>query len=211
MRAVLIAVTALAIRAQTPPDPTDVLAHARDNLIERSRRLPNYTCVQTVDREYFIRSRVEDLRPSCDQISAEARKKSYALKLNATDRLRLDVKVSGGEEIGSWAGANRFDSRGIVDLVGGPFGSGQFGPLLNDVFVNDGTAFHYVGQEPGSRTVQFHYRFQVPAEAKKHRSRPGTRAAGNIAAKLPCTSVTPRPSMPPNRRLRAFRSLFRRV
>jgi len=161
----LIAVAALAIRAQTPPDPTDVLAHARDNLIERSRRLPNYTCVQTVDREYFIRPRVEDPRPSCDQMSAEARKKSYALKLNATDRLRLDVKVSGGEEIGSWAGAHRFDSRDIVDLVGGPFGSGQFGPLLGDVFVNDGTAFQYLGQDAGSRAVQFHYRFQVPVEA----------------------------------------------
>jgi hypothetical protein len=148
MRTVLIAVVALAIRAQTPPDPTDVLLHARDNLIERSRRLPNYTCVQTVDREYFIRSRVGDPRPSCDQISAEARRKSYALKHNATDRLRLDVKVSGGEEIGSWAGANRFDSRDIVDLVGGPFGSGQFGPLLGDVFVNDGTTFQYVSPEP---------------------------------------------------------------
>ena len=165
MRSVLIAVAAIAIWAQTPPDPTDVLVHARDSLIERSKRLPNYTCVQTVDREYFIRSRVQDPRPSCDQISAEARKKSYALKLNVTDRLRLDVKVSGGEEIGSWAGANRFDSRDIVDLVGGPFGSGQFGPLLNDVFVNDGTAFQYVGPEPGNRGTQFHYRFQVPVEA----------------------------------------------
>ena len=56
MRAALIAVTALAIRAQTPSDPTDVLAHARDNMVERAKRLPNYTCVQTVDREYFVRS-----------------------------------------------------------------------------------------------------------------------------------------------------------
>jgi hypothetical protein len=65
---------------------------------------PNYTCVQTVDREYFVRSTPTPPYASCDQMSAAARKKPYSLKVDATDRLRLDVKVSGGEEIGSWAG-----------------------------------------------------------------------------------------------------------
>jgi hypothetical protein len=165
MRAVLIAVNAFTIWAQTPPDPTDVLAHARDNMVERAKRLPNYTCVQTVDREYFVRSRPATPYTSCDQMSAEARKKPYSLKLDATDRLRLDVKVSGGEEIGSWAGANRFDSRSIVELVGGPFGSGQFGPLVLDVFVNIGTAFQYIAQDPQDNSVLFHYTFQVPVVA----------------------------------------------
>ena len=75
MRAALITVTALAIRAQTPPDPTDVLAHARDNMVERAKRLPNYTCVQTVDREYFVRSTTTPPYASCDQMSAAAHKK----------------------------------------------------------------------------------------------------------------------------------------
>jgi len=47
MRDVLFAVFAIAMRAQTLPGPTDVLAHARDNMVERAKRLPNYTCVQT--------------------------------------------------------------------------------------------------------------------------------------------------------------------
>ena len=98
-------------------------------------------------------------------MSAAARKKPYSLKVDATDRLRLDVKVSGGEEIGSWAGANRFDSRSIVDLVGGPFGSGQFGPLVLDVFVNIGTAFQYAGQDLQDNSPSFHYTFQVPVAA----------------------------------------------
>ena len=165
MRVLLIAVTALAIRAQTPPDPTDVLAQARDNLVERAKRLPNYTCVQTVDRKYLVRSTPTPPYASCDQMSASARKKSYALKVDATDRLRLDVKVSGGEEIGSWAGANRFDPRSIVDLVGGPFGSGQFGPLVLDVFVNIGATFQYVGQDSQNNSSPFHYTFQVPVAA----------------------------------------------
>jgi len=35
--------------------------------------------------------------------------------------LRLDVKVSGGIEIGSWAGADQFDPRSILDLARGSF------------------------------------------------------------------------------------------
>ena len=165
MRAALIAVAALAIRAQTPPDPTDVLAHARDNMVERAKRLPNYTCVQTVDREHFVRSTPTPPYASCDQMSAAAHKKPYSLKVDATDRLRLDVKVSSGEEIGSWAGANRFDPRSIVEMAGGPFGSGQFGPLVLDVFVNIGTAFQYVGPDSQNNSAAFHYTFQVPVVA----------------------------------------------
>ena len=165
MRAALIAVAALAIRAQAPPDPTDVLANARDNMVERSKRLPNYTCVQTVDREYFVRSTPTPPYASCDQMSAAAHKKPYSIKVDATDRLRLDVKVSSGEEIGSWAGANRFDPRSIVEMAGGPFGSGQFGPLVLDVFVNIGTAFQYVGPDSQNNSAAFHYTFQVPVVA----------------------------------------------
>jgi hypothetical protein len=84
-------------------------------MIERTKRLLDYTCVQTVDRRYFVRSKPEEPRPCCDQMSAEARKKSYSLRLTPTDRLHLDIKVSGGTEIGSWAGANR--SSGEAFLV----------------------------------------------------------------------------------------------
>jgi hypothetical protein len=55
-------------------------------------------------------------------------KNADSLQLYLTDRLHLDVKVSHGNEIGSWAGASQFDSRSIFDLVGtGPFGTGTLG------------------------------------------------------------------------------------
>lgn len=58
---------------------------------------------------------------SCDQILGAKKKGDYKLWLEATDRLRLDVKVSEGHEIGAWAGARSFDSRDIVEfVVGGP-------------------------------------------------------------------------------------------
>jgi hypothetical protein len=39
--------------AQKPSDPAELLAKARDLVIARAKRLPNYVCVQTVDRQYF--------------------------------------------------------------------------------------------------------------------------------------------------------------
>ena len=43
----------LSMSAQPRPDPEDVLAKARDNMLDRTERLPNYTCVQTVDRKFL--------------------------------------------------------------------------------------------------------------------------------------------------------------
>src|ERR1700687_5350032 len=119
---------AVAILAQTPRDPEEALVQARDKILERTERLPNYTCVQTLDRKYLKRTKPEFPVPSCDQMSAERTKKAYLLKVQATDRLRLDVKVSAGGEIASWAGAGRFESG--VEFIQGPFGTGPFGTFL---------------------------------------------------------------------------------
>src|ERR1700693_2632487 len=98
----------LAMSAQALPDPEDVLAKARDKMLERTERLPNYICVQTVDRTYLKPEKAQFPGLSCDDLSARSTKKNYHLKLTATDRLRLDVKVSEGTEIGAWAGASGF-------------------------------------------------------------------------------------------------------
>ncbi len=53
MRPSLLFLVTLAAQAQALPDPTDVLARARDIVLSRIDRLPNYTCVQTINRNYF--------------------------------------------------------------------------------------------------------------------------------------------------------------
>lgn len=68
-----------------------------------------------------------------------------------------------------------------MDLVGGPFGTGPFGPLLQDVFINDRAAFQYLGEDSVSNTRVFHYRFQVPVEAS-HLMVRGGRAGDWIAS-----------------------------
>jgi hypothetical protein len=98
------------MRAQTALTSEQVLAKARDQIVDRTARLPNYTCVQTVDRKYFKFKSPQLEALSCDEMSAKRKKKHPLLHLEATDRIRLDVKVSGGTEIGAWAGSRHFDA-----------------------------------------------------------------------------------------------------
>jgi hypothetical protein len=178
MRASLASATLLCatllMRAQTPPDPEQVLAKARDNVLDRTERLPNYTCVQTVDRTY-LKLKTPELRVlSCDDIIARRTKQTGRLRVEATDRLRLDVKVSGGTEIGAWAGASRFDDGNVRKLIKGPFGTGAFGTFLTDLFADSSVAFYFDGEEPMDSLKLFRYRFQVTQESSHHMVHAGT-------------------------------------
>jgi len=68
MRAGIIFAVAGAVCAQSLPDPTDVLAHARDRLLERRHRLPNYTSAQNVDRQYLRPFVQPQPAPSCREM-----------------------------------------------------------------------------------------------------------------------------------------------
>src|SRR5579872_143095 len=159
--------------AQAQVDPTEALARARDKVHERADRLPNYTCVQTVDRQYFDINHRAPATVSCDDLAGEKRKKPRKLKLDLTDRLRLDVKVSAGNEIGSWAGSSHFESN-VMDLVGGgPFGTGPFGTFASDIFGGVATTFHYLDQEQLNGVRLLHYEFQVREEGSHYQVQAG--------------------------------------
>jgi len=160
--------TALVINGQAPRDPEEVLAHARDKILDRTDRLPNYICVQTVDRQYFKRKNPEYPIPSCDKMRGEQDRKAYVLQLEATDRLRLDVKVSDGTEIGAWAGSAAFDDDDIRKLIHGPFGTGGFGVFLADIFTGNGIPFSFQSEELLDGVKLFRYRFQVSRESSHY-------------------------------------------
>ncbi|HVP49324.1 MAG TPA: hypothetical protein VMT32_22180 [Bryobacteraceae bacterium] len=173
MRAVVLFAIAGALCAQFPPDPTDVLARARDSLTDRDKRLPNYTCVQTVNRKYFQRPKQAHPVPACSVVTNEERA-AYPLQLYLADRLRLDVKVSRGHEIGSWAGASQFDSKSIFDLVGGgPFGTGALGTFLADIFTGGGARFEFDGEKSLDDVTLYQYSYQVPLSASHYLVRAG--------------------------------------
>lgn len=172
MRAALLLGLATALSAQTP-DPTEVLLHARDKMVDRTNRADNYTCALTINHKYFKLDRLGGLLhyqvelgpPSCDQLIGDERRERDRRAVSATDRVRLDIKVSGGIEIGSWPGANRFDSRDILDLARGTFEGGTLGPVLQDIFLNEAADFQYIDQKLDGAATLLEYKFQVPAEA----------------------------------------------
>ena len=120
--------------------------------------MPDYTCVQTVDRRYFERQHPEYPLVSCDQLRSLD---SSAWVPEATDRLRLDIKVSQGMEIGSWKGSQFTESNIFKMTGGGPYGTGMLGPLIADIFMNGGATYTYMGDDA--------YGYQVPLASSHYR------------------------------------------
>ncbi len=139
-----------------------LLARALEKFAGTTRRLLKYTCLETINRTYYtdpaskkIGSNAMTQAPSesCDnrRFSEDAH-----LALEAEDRLRLEVAVSGGSEIHSWASANRFDSRSIFQMVStGPISTGAFGTWLVDIFENQGTQYKFVGRKKDGARRRF--------------------------------------------------------
>jgi len=165
---VLLGVSAALIAQQV--DPTELLVHAAQLLADRAKRLPDYTCVQTVDRLYFKRRRHTYVPRSCDQILSLD---PHTLAVESTDRLRLDLKVSQGLEVGSWVGLP-FTQRNIFEMVGGgPYGTGMLGAFISDIFSAGGATYTYAGLEKQSDRTVAVFRFQVPASASHYQVKAG--------------------------------------
>ena len=160
---------ALTMGAQSP-DPEQALAKTRDNILERTERLPNYTCVQTVDRKFLKLKKPVFPIPSCDDMSAQRSPKADLLGLQATDRLRLDVQVSDGTEIEAWAGDSHFGNGTMMSLIKGPFGfgTGGFGNFLTDILTGAGVKLYFEGEETVDSLKLFRYRFQISRESSHY-------------------------------------------
>ncbi len=129
-----------------------------------------------MDRSYFRLSNPIPGAESCEKIASERKRGRLKLELEATDRLHLDVKVSEGREIGSWAGANKFDSREISEFIGGgPYGTGPLGTLIGDVFGNRGASFAFAGQEEIQGKRVYKYEYRVPLASSHYSVRSGDR------------------------------------
>ena len=165
----------IALLAQQPTDPTALLAKARALLVARAKRLPDYTCVQTVDRQYF-KHRHPQLPPlPCAQIAAFNKDNPHDLGLQSTDRVRLELKVSQGMEIGAWAGASQFGARSVFDLIGGgAYGTGTLGTLLADIFENGGATYKYMGEETARGLKLAAYGYRVPAGSSHYEVKTGS-------------------------------------
>lgn len=148
-------------------DPEELLLKVRRNVMETVERLPKYMCTETIDRSRF-RADLNRHTAGCDEPVTGA--SNPVLPLVSSDRLRLDVAISPLREIYSWAGANRFDDRGLLDIVTeGAVSTGEFGGYLSSLFGTDAATFTYEGdtKDENGRVVT-EFGFRVPPEKSQN-------------------------------------------
>jgi hypothetical protein len=154
---VLLAVATAASSAD--PDPQELFRKVRARVLDDVSHVPRYTCVQTVNRAQY-RPQYGTRPASCGAMIAARRQLTSYGFLIVRDRLRLDVAVVDGAEAFSWAGARRFETSHVDELVkSGATGSGEFVSYLISIFGNDTDSISYLGQSL--------FAFHVPLE-KSH-------------------------------------------
>lgn len=160
-------------------DQVALVKQARAKIVANIQRLPKYTCLQTVHRSRF--EKVPPVRAgSCSYLNDSA-KNLPRLSLAWTDRFKLDVTVSGGAEIFSWAGAQRFQSEHVETIVGsGMAGTGDFGPFLMSIFGSGAAAYDYLGLEEETGRSLAVYRYHVPVPASRYQFSVGPRADDTV-------------------------------
>jgi hypothetical protein len=143
---ILGAVAAMAAAQYDPGKPldADVIRLARIKVVasENLLRLPNYTCLQTIER---------------------SRRRGPKHRFQLQDTVRVEVALVGGKELFSWPGAGKFEERRIGDMVGGgTIGNGNFALHARSVFLSSAARFEYMGEieEQGRRVIR--YRYRVP-------------------------------------------------
>jgi hypothetical protein len=131
---------------------TRLYSAVRGKVLENSRKMTRYMCVETVDRSQFLAGGGGE---GCGATAKRGR-------LAQRDRVRLDVTVVNGGEIFSWAGARRFESRDVQKLVGnGATVTGEFGGFLLGAFSHQPDMLQFDGIRDG--LAWFNYRVPLAA------------------------------------------------
>lgn len=116
-----------------------LLARIRVVMEQNLSRLPNYTCLQTIER---------------------SRRRGPTRRFELSDTLRLEVALVNGKELFAWPGAKEFEERDLWEMVGGMIGNGDFALHAKSIFLSRAASFTFAGEETreGRRTVRFHFR-----------------------------------------------------
>jgi hypothetical protein len=93
------------------------LAQLKRNMQAALKTLPNYTCVETIER---------------------SQRKNTQQPFQHIDIVHVEVAITRDRELYSWPGANKFEDRNITDMINsGTVANGDFALHLRTVFVNN--------------------------------------------------------------------------
>ena len=170
MRDALMFACAIGLAAGAEYDPTEVLMRATQKALASAQAIPNYTCVETVNRDYFEPAAVS-LPRACSVLLEQRRHPTPDLVLRkySSDRLRLDVTMANRGEIYSWSGASRFEDAEIDHVVRyGPIGTGSFEGIVSVVFQEDAKRFRFERTITDHNRTMMEYSFQVAKSASHY-------------------------------------------
>jgi hypothetical protein len=148
---------AAGLAAQPLTPETILLGRTRYHMVETLRRIPNYTCLETIERSV-----------------RQPRSKRATL----VDALRLEVAVVDGKELFSWPGERQFKERDLRELApGGAIGNGNFALHAKSVFGGGYVKFTFRGKEQreGREVARFDY--DVPQQFSGYQIRVGDASA----------------------------------
>jgi hypothetical protein len=132
-------VTALAAAPEEIPREVLTLARVRAHMSHVLTRLPNYTCLQTIERTARLPGKRTEL----------------------IDLVRLEVALVNGRELFAWPGSRNFEDGEITDMVkGGAIGNGNFALHAKSVFQSNSPRFTFGGErirEDGRNTLRWDF------------------------------------------------------
>jgi hypothetical protein len=151
---------ALILPAQSPDKPGkpgDLLMRIRLAAQRNLTRLPNFTCLETIER---------------------SRRRLPARRYDLIDIARVEVALVEGKELFAWPGSGQFDDRELRDLIpGGATGNGSFALHARAVFLGRHTTFEDLGDTQFDGQPAHHYRYTVPQPFSGFTIRNGNRSA----------------------------------
>jgi len=127
---------------QRPGD--DRFAGFKNKVRQDMTGVPNYTCLETIERT----RRTPPLRDFLP-----------------LDKIRIEVSSVGGKEMFARPGARSFDNQSVTSLVpDGLIGSGMFVSLARNLFVEDKGTLTYKGKESVAGHASIRYSFRLTAQ-----------------------------------------------
>jgi len=130
----------------------DLLARIRIRIKENLARLPNYTCIETVERS---------TRPKPTG------------KFATSDTVRLEVAYVDGQELYGWPGAAKIEEPDITKMVSGAIGNGDFAIFPKAVLFTPSAKIDFAGETDLDGKHAIKYQFAVPPEGKAFRVQTG--------------------------------------
>jgi len=140
-----------------PEAGDSLLEQIRVRMAETLRHIPDYTCLQTIERW---------------------RQGDPCAKCQYRERLRLEVAVIGGKERWAWPGAREFEDRGLEQIVPpGAIGTGDFSGFATTIFRTPAASFQGPYPEVLEGRAAWRYDYAVPVERSRYTVRDGRHSA----------------------------------